>query len=124
MAMMFPELSKKTVHLGIGNGNWIEVDMLTVADLNEFQKIQTGLVKLKDEGADMTKCVEAVIEARAKLAEIAAKVIPSEFKARLQMMEYERLAHLVQTLCTGNDDGEKDDPEKKVRLPSQMVAPA
>jgi len=124
MAMMFPELSKKTVHLGIGNGNWIEVDMLTVDDMNEFQKIQTGLVKLRDEGADMTKCLEAITEARVQLAKIAAKVIPSEFRDKLQMMEYERLAHLVQTLCTGNDDGEKDDPEKKVRLPSQMVVQA
>jgi len=124
MAMMFPELSKKTVHIGIGNGNWIEVDMLTVADLNEFQKIQTELVKLRDEGADMVKCLDAVNVSRVKLAEIAAKVIPSEFKARLQTMDYERLAQLVQVLCTGKDDGEKDDPQKKVRLPSQMAVQA
>ena len=121
MAVMFPELSKKTVHIGIGNGNWIDVPMLTVEDLNEFQKIQTDLVKLRDENADMTKCLEAMNVSRVKMANIAKKVMPSEFTGRLETMDYERLAKLVQVLCTGKDDSDKDDPQKKVSLPSQMV---
>ena len=124
MAVMFPELSKKTVHIGIGGGNWIDVPMLKVADLNEFQKIQAELVKLRDENADMTKCLEAISDSRLKLAELAGKVMPDEFKERLATMDYERLAELVQVLCTGKDDSEKDAPEKKVCLPSQMVVRA
>ena len=121
MAVMFPELSKKTVHIGIGNGNWIDVPMLTVEDLNEFQKIQMELVKLKDEGADVSECLEAIGASRERLVKIAAKVMPSEFADRLASMDYERLAMLVQVLCTGKDDSEKDDPEKKVVFASQMV---
>ena len=124
MAVMFPELSKKNVHIGIGNGNWIEVPMLTIGDMNEFQRIQAELVKLRDENADMTKCLEAIAESRVKLANLAGKVMPSEFKERIATMDYERLAELVQVLCTGKDDSEKDAPEKKVTLASQMDNPA
>ena len=44
----FGELTKTTVHVGIGGGNWIEVPMLSVADYEEVAKMQTELLRLNE----------------------------------------------------------------------------
>jgi len=122
MAISFPELGKTSVHIGIGGGRWVECQMLTMADMNEFQKIQLSLAKLaKDESAKIDKQAEELIEARTKFAEIACKALPIELHERVRCMDYQHLVALVNVLCTGDDEGEKDEPEKKVVLPSQLA---
>ena len=120
MAIMFPELSKTTVHVGIGDGKWCEVKMLTLAQFNEFQKIQADLATINEREPSTEKRVEAIIEAREKLADLACSVMPPELCDRVRMFDYKQLAALVNALCTGKDDSEKDAPEKKVTFPSQM----
>lgn len=115
------DLSKKTVHIGVGGGKWIDVPMLSVGDYDEFNRLQRDLLKLKD-SSDNAELIDAVIEGRRKLADLACKVMPPELHDKLRGMEYQKLAGLVLTLCTGNDDGESDDPQKKMVLPSQAEA--
>lgn len=118
MAVMFPELGKTTVHIGIGGGNWIEVPMLTMKDMNDFQKIQIDLVALNDSKTATTKDrVDAILKARTQLVEIVGRVFPAAYLGRVQTLDYPRLVELINVLCTGNDDSEKDDPEKKVEVP-------
>ena len=114
----FGDLSKKTVHIGVGGGRWIEVPMLTVGDYDEFNRLQSDLMKRRRE-ADESGMIDAVIEARRKLAELACKVMPPELHERLRCWDYVKLAQLVLVLCTGDDNGEDDDPQKKTVLPSQ-----
>ena len=122
MAISFPELGKTTVHIGIGGGKWIECPMLTMADMNEFQKIQLSLAKLaKVENATVERQAEELMGARVKCAEIACKVLPSELHERVRCMDYQHLVSLVNVLCTGDDESDKDEPEKKVVLPSQLA---
>ena len=125
MAITFPELTKTRVHIGVGNGQYIEVPMLTVADFSEFNRIQLELAGLKD---DTTKTdaekVRAVMDASKKLSELAKKVMPVELHEKLQLMDYAKLSSLVLVLCKGNDDSEADDPAKKLTRPSQMATAA
>lgn len=125
MAITFPELTKTRVHIGVGNGQYIEVPMLTVADFSEFNCIQLELAGLKD---DTTKTdaekVRAVMDACQKLVELAKKVMPVELHEKLQLMDYAKLSSLVLVLCKGDDDSEADDPAKKLTLPSQMATAA
>ena len=120
MAIMFPELSKNTVHIGIGDGKWCEVKMLTLAQFNVYQKVQADLATLNEREPSMEKRVTAILDAREKLAELACSVMPPELRDRVLMMDYKQLSALVNCLCTGKDDSEKDAPEKKVLFPSQM----
>ena len=48
MAIMFNELVKTSVHIGMGNGSYIVVPMLTVADYDEYQKLQYELMQLNE----------------------------------------------------------------------------
>lgn len=122
MAVMFPELAKTSVHIGMGNGAYIVVPMLTVADFDEFQKIQYGLAQLNEKpGTTTMQRIDAIVEARGKLAEMAKKVMPVELHEKLRLMDYPTLSALVLVLCKGGDDAEKDDPAKKMTLPSQMA---
>ena len=115
----FGDLVKRTVHIGIDNdGHWIEVPMLTVADLDEYNRLQRELLSLKDKGTQV-ELVDAIIAARRKLAEMACRVMPKEFHDGLRRAEYPRLAELVQVLCTGKDDSDEDDPQKKVLPPER-----
>lgn len=122
MAIMFTELVKTSVHIGMGNGSYIVVPMLTVADYDEFQKLQYELAQL-NEKPDTTnsKRIDAIIAARSKLAEMAKKVMPVELHEKLRLMDYPALSALVMVLCKGSDDSEGDDPAKKMTLPSQMA---
>lgn len=120
MAIMFPELSKNTVHIGLDGGKWCEVKMLTLAQFNVFQKIQADLATLGEREMSTERRVDAIVEAREKLAELACSVMPPELCDRVRMFDYKQLAALVNALCTGKDDSEKDAPEKKVTFPSQM----
>lgn len=122
MAIMFPELSKTTVHIGIGDGQWCEVPMLKLAQFNEFQKIQADLATINEREPSMEKRITEIMKTREKLAELACSVMPPELHERVMMMGYKELAALVDVLCTGKDDSEKDAPEKKVLFQSQMKA--
>ena len=122
MAIMFPELSKTTVHIGIGDGQWCEVPMLKLAQFNEYQKIQADLASLDERENSKEKRIAAIIKAREKLGELACSVMPPELHERVMMMGYKELAALVDVLCTGKDDSEKDAPEKKVVFQSQARA--
>lgn len=119
MAIMFPELSKTTVHIGIGDGQWCEVPMLKLAQFNEFQKVQAELATITEREPSTEKRITAIIKAREKLGDLACSVMPRELHERVMMMGYKELAALVDALCTGKDDSEKDTPEKKVVFPSQ-----
>lgn len=111
----FGDLTKRTVHIGIDNdGHWIEVPMLTVADLDEFNRIQRELLALKEKSSPNVELVDAIIAARRKLADMACKVMPQDFHDGLHRLEYPRLSKLVQVLCMGNDDSDADDPQKKI----------
>ena len=123
MAIIFPELSKKSVHIGIGDGKWVDVPMLTVGDYNEFQRITAELAKLGEKkDVPMSERIEAVLAAQEKLADMACKVMPPELVEKVRMMDFKQLCSLILALCNGKDDSEKDDPEKKVVLPSQEKA--
>lgn len=122
MAIMFPELSKTTVHIGIGDGQWCEVPMLKLAQFNEFQKVQAELATITEREPSTEKRITAIIKAREKLGDLACSVMPRELHERVMMMGYKELAALVDALCTGKDDSEKDTPEKKVVFPSQERA--
>lgn len=110
----FGELGKTHAHIGIGNGNFIEVPLLSVADYAEVTGVQKGLTELNErkETTDAQR-MDAVIEARRKLAAIAAKVMPQELHENLGRLEFTRLLSLVMVLCTGDDKSEGDAPEKK-----------
>ena len=125
MAVMFEELAKTSVHIGMGGGRYIEVPMLTVADFSEYQRMQYELARMNEqpETTQMQR-IDAIIEARGKLAEMAKKVMPVELHERLQLMDYPTLSALVLLLCKGKDDAEGDDPAKKVTLPSQLAQQA
>ena len=113
----FGDLTKRVVHIGIDNeGHWIEVPMLTVADFDEFNKIQRGFVALKEKSAPNGEIIDAIIEARRALAEMACKVMPQNFHDGLRRAKYPRLAELVRVLCTGDDESDADDPQKKIPL--------
>lgn len=117
----FGELTKRTVHVGVGGGRWVEVPMLTVADYEELGKLQQELLKLNGEdGTSDAMRMDAVIAAQKKLVEMACRVMPPELRDGVARLDFERLAKLVMLLCTGRDDGENDDPEKKMTLPSQL----
>lgn len=122
MAIMFTELVKTSVHIGLGDGKYIVVPMLPVVDFSEYQKLQYDLAQLneKPETTQMQR-IDAIVAARGKLAEMAKKVMPVELHERLQLMDYPTLSALVLVLCKGSDDSEKDDPSKKVTLPSQLA---
>jgi hypothetical protein len=122
MAIMFPTLGKKKVHIGIGDGNWIEVSMLPVADYDRFREIQLDISNLPegDTQEEKTKRVETVNSARNELLALAEKVMPEELHDHVRRLDYMKLTALVLALCTGDDDSEEDDPEKKITLPSQM----
>ena len=121
MPIIFPELSKTTIHVGIGGDKWVEVPMLTVAEYNEFQRITTDLAKFGEKKDVATSDrIEAIIAAHDKLAEMACRVMPVELADRVRMMDFKQLSELVTALCTGKDNSEGDDPEKKVVLPSQQ----
>ena len=122
MAVMFNELVKTSVHIGMGNGTYIVVPMLTVADYDEYRKLQYELAQLneKPETTQMQR-IDAIVEARGKLAEMAKKVMPVELHEKLRLMDYPTLSALVMVLCKGCDDDDKDDPAKKMTLPSQMA---
>lgn len=122
MAIMFPELSKTTVHIGIGDGQWCEVPMLKLAQFNEFQKIQADLATINEREPSMEKRITEIMKTREQLVELACSVMPPELHERVMMMGYKELAALVDVLCTGKDDSEKDAPEKKVLFQSQMKA--
>lgn len=122
MAIIFPELSKTTVHVGIGGGKWIEVPMLSIGQFNEFQRIQAELVAIGEkQGTPTADRVDALITARTKLADLACAVMPPELHNRVRMLDWQELTALVNVLCTGKDDSDKDDPQKKVLLPSQQA---
>lgn len=122
MAVMFPELAKTSVHIGMGEGKYIVVPMLTVADFDEYQKLQYDLAQLneKPETTQMQR-IDAIVAARGKLAEMAKKVMPVELHDKLRLMDYPTLSALVLVLCKGGDDAEGDDPAKKITLPSQLA---
>lgn len=122
MAIMFPELSKTTVHIGIGDGQWCEVPMLTLAQFNEFQQIQFDLAKLGEQNISNEAKISAIIKASKQLAALACSVMPRELHDRVKMMGYSALSALVECLCTGKDNSEEDAPEKKVLFQSQMKA--
>ena len=121
MAILFPELSKKSVHVGIGDGKWVDVPLLTVGDYEEFQRILADLAAFGEKkDSAVPERIEKIISAHGKLADLACKVMPPELHERVRMMDYKQLSALVTCLCTGKDNGEEDDPEKKVVLPSQI----
>lgn len=122
MAVMFPELAKTSVHIGMGDGKYIVVPMLSVSDFDAYQKLQYDLAQLnaKPETTQMQR-IDAILYARGKLAELAKKVMPIELHEKLKLMDYPTLSALVLVLCKGSDDSETDDPAKKMTLPSQLA---
>ena len=120
MAINFNELTKTTVHIGIGDGNYVEVPMLAVEDYAELQQLQRTLTELSEKkDATQTQRVDAIMKGRDKLAAMAMKVMPQELHNGLKRMDYMTLLKLVTVLCNGKDEGEKDDPQKKTVMPSQ-----
>lgn len=121
MAICFSELGKKSVHIGIGDGKYIEVPMLSVADYAELQRIQKELAALNGKkDTTETQRIDAIVEARDKLIAMAKKVMPIELHDGLMRMDYMTASTLVAVLCNGRDDAESDDPQKKTVYPSQL----
>ncbi len=117
----FGALGKTTVHIGIGEGRYIEVPMLSVADYAEVQRIQRELAAINSrDGATDLERIDAIVEARGKLAGMAKKVMPVETHDGLMRMDYLEISALVVVLCNGKDDSEGDNPQKKTVLPSQL----
>lgn len=119
MATMFPQLSKTTAHIGIGGGKWIEVPLLPVSAYAKFRDIQHRMATLNDK-MTIAKRMELADEATAELSAMARSVLPVELHERIGRFSYGELSALVLVLCTGNDDGENDDPQKKMTFQSQM----
>ena len=121
MAVTFGELTKKTVHIGIGGDAWIEVPMLTVADYGEYSELLRRMSELNDKaGATDAERVELMIRTRNEMVRLAKKVMPEEFHESLERMELDRIVRLVGVLCTGKDNSDEDDPQKKTTMPSQV----
>lgn len=117
----FGSLGKTKVRIGIGGGRWIEVPMLKLADLQEFERITVALGKVgADESVPDAEKVEAVLGSRGKLAEMACKACPVELHENIRRMEIGDLVKLVSVLCTGKDESGDEDIEKKMTFPSQM----
>ena len=122
MAKMFGQLGKTTVHIGIGNGQYIVVNMLPLSDFDTFRDLQFEFAAAKDNPklTDGDR-VKMIVEGRVKMIELAKKVMPVELHEKLRLMDYPTLSALVLVLCKGGDDAEGDDPAKKVTLPSQLA---
>ena len=117
----FGSLGKTKVRIGIGGGRWIEVPMLKLADLQEFEKITVELGRIgADDSVPDAEKVEAVLGSRGKLAELACKTCPVELHENIRRMEMGDLVKLVSVLCTGKDESGDEDIEKKMTFPSQM----
>lgn len=117
----FGSLGKTKVRIGIGGGRWIEVPMLKLADLQEFEKITVELGRIgADESVPDAEKVEAVLGSRGKLAGLACKTCPVELHENIRRMEMGDLVKLVSVLCTGKDESGDEDIEKKMTFPSQM----
>lgn len=115
----FGDLTKRTVHIGIDKaGHWIEVPMLTVGEFDEYNRIQRELLALRSKsGVTDGELLDAIIQGRSRLADMACRVMPAEYHDGLRRSEYQRLAELVLVLCTGRDDSDDDDPQKKIPVP-------
>ena len=118
---MFPTLGKTTVHIGIANGEYIEVDRLGIKDLSRHSAIQSEVAKLADmPTADDKKKIDKAIE---QLQKMAFSVMPKELHDHIKCMGYFELTRLLTVLCTGEDNSENDDPQKKTSYPSQKKKP-
>ena len=84
MSSMFPELGKTTVHIGIGNGKWIEVPMLSVKDYAELRDIQKEVLKLNESNMEMGRKYDALEESMRKMSDMVKKVMPVEYHERRQ----------------------------------------
>ena len=122
MAKMFGQLGKTTVHIGIGNGQYIVVNMLPLSDFDTFRDLQFEFAAAKDNPklTDGDR-VKMIVEGRVKMIELAKKVMPVELHDGLGRMDVVALSQLLTVLCTGDDDSADDDPEKKTTLPSQLA---
>jgi hypothetical protein len=115
MAISFPQLTKKTVHIGIGDGAWIEVPMLTLEDYLRFRELQKEISRMPDSSTQQEQA-EKLAEARAEMMTMAKKVLPESIRENVYRLDFVQLTSLVLVLCSGNDDAEGDDPEKKREL--------
>ncbi|MGI6140043.1 MAG: hypothetical protein ACOYI9_13575 [Candidatus Hydrogenedentales bacterium] len=112
MALNFSQLVKKTVHIGIGAGKWIEVPMLCMEDYLCFREIQKRISQLPKEMPEKEQA-EKLVEAREEMIEMVQKVLPSPLKENIYRLDFIQLTALILVLCNGNDNSEDDDPEKK-----------
>ena len=113
MSSMFPELGKTTVHIGIGNGKWIEVPMLSVKDYAELRDIQKEVLKLNESNMEMGQKYDTLEAAMRKMSDMVKKVMPVEYHESIGRLSYEKLASLALVLCNGDDTSENDDPQQK-----------
>lgn len=109
----FAALRKTTAHIGIGDGEYIEVPLLTIADFADFTAIVNDLMQRQDGDFSEAENLVFLNEARAKILAIIERVFPEEFLTGLRRMPIDDLMKLANVLCTGKDDGETDPPEKK-----------
>jgi len=119
MSINFSQLAKKKVHIGIGDGKWVEVPMLCMDDFLKFRDIQKRISKMA-EGMPEKEQSEKLMEAREEMVEMAKKVLPLPIRENIYRLDFMQLTALVLVLCTGKDDSEDDAPEKKTVLEEQV----
>lgn len=115
MALSFPQLTKKTVHIGIGDGKWIELPMLPMEDFLRFRAMQKEIAQVPDDAPRQEQQVK-LHAVREEMLEMAKKVLPEAIRENVCRLDFVQLTALVLALCTGNDDSENDDPEKKTEV--------
>ena len=109
----FSALRKTTAHIGIGDGEYIEVPLLSIADFSDFTSLMEELASRADAEKTDTENLRFLNDARGKIIAIIERVFPPEFAEGLRRMPVKDLITLANVLGTGKDDSENDPPEKK-----------
>lgn len=106
MAKFFPKLNQRQVRIELCEGKSVMVDMLPISALSRLGDFCEALDK-----ATTRKEIEAI---QAKMAELAATVIPEEFSYNLKRFTVNMLGELLAYLAYGdNNDLAAEDPEPK-----------
>ena len=104
MAKMFPKLTQTAVRIGVGDGREIDVNMLSLAHVQEVQEMRSLLLNVDRQ--------EDLVSLRKRMIEIASGYLPEEFAEKLQRFPIEKLAELLCYLAYGDPDDD-DQPVKK-----------
>ena len=117
----FYELNKKTVNIGIGNNEYIEVNMLPIKYAPLLRDLKKQFITLNNE-QDFNLKEQLAYEIKQKVAAICCEVMPEPMHEtimnRLPMI---KVIALADVLLSGEDNSDEDTDKKKVIMMSAIT---